>query len=147
MNRKSTNSIYKFVGFVRVCAHSYACWCVRECEIATSTQCSAKDNKKFLLDRGASHESGVIPAPGISRTPKQTHPKVELQLQLSFSLCGSNYWGVEVVTFPLLLKAHSFEVSHRNTLFRWRLSPLNRPCRLTSSLLWNTEICMYLFGK
>lgn len=58
-NRKSPNSIYKFVRFV--CVHLYVCWCVRECEIVRGTQCSAKDNKKFPLDRGGSHESGAIP--------------------------------------------------------------------------------------
>lgn len=58
-NRKSPNSIYKFVRFV--CVHLYVCRCVRECEIVRGTQCSAKDNKKFPLDRGGSHESGAIP--------------------------------------------------------------------------------------
>lgn len=41
--------------------HLYVCRCVRECEIVRGTQCSAKDNKKFPLDRGGSHESGAIP--------------------------------------------------------------------------------------
>ena len=108
MNRHSTNSIYRPVMFVcvRVCAcvcvhvcacvHTYACRCVKEREIAASTQCSAKDNKKFLLDRGGSHESGVIPAPSVSSTPKQTHPEVELHSN-SASLC------VEVITEVLKL--------------------------------------------
>lgn len=83
------------------------CVCVRTvtyllvCDIATSTQCGAKDNMKFLLDRGASHESGVIPALSISRMPKQTNPKVELHSS-SISL------SVEVITEVLKLSLFLF---------------------------------------
>lgn len=102
--------------FVHVCYNvcTFICLLVFE-RVWDSKECqySAKDNKKFLLDRGASHESGVIPAPASAdRQNKQTQSGAVFQL--NFSLRASNYWGVEVVTFPLLLETHSFELSHRN---------------------------------
>lgn len=125
----STNRIHVCGFFVCVCIHACAClhmrvrlpMCEKVRDSRESVQRSAKDNKKFLLDRGASHESGVIPAFALQQRAKTNTPKVE-QLQPRSEnrklikhcsptrlLSGS----VEVVTEVSLLSQRNASRSHR----------------------------------
>ena len=71
---------------------------------------------------------------------KTNTPRSGAALQLCFSLRGSNYWGVEVVTFPLLLKTQSRELSSRKHCYSHKTSPSELApgaYRLTFVLRWN----------
>lgn len=119
MKRKSKNSgIVLYTGLACACMCACAFICLLACEIATSAQSSAKDNTKFLLDRGASHESGVIPAAQHQQSAKANKPKKWSRAPAQASLC------VEVITevlklslFLFLFKTLSFEPSNSNAVF------------------------------
>lgn len=133
---KSKNSVSVLcTGLTRACMCACTFICLLACEIATSTQSSAKDNTKFLLDRGASHESGVIPATQHQQSAKANKPKKWSRTPAQASLC------VEVITevlrlslFLILFKTLSFEPSNSNAVFCNRVCPF-KPFGLNSSML------------
>lgn len=72
---------------------------------------------------------------------KANKPKSGAALQLNFSQCGSNYWGVEVVTFPFFLKKKGFHWTlKQKATFHWRLS-LQKGYQLIVVELWNLCFC------